>query len=90
MSRFLAQLGGHGTKVLFVGVFLGLLLPDLAKFARPLLAPSVVALLLATLLRVEWQAMLSYTRRPLLGLGITAWVLVASPVIVWQIGRAHV
>ncbi len=85
MSRVLAQLGGHGTKVLFVGVFLGLLLPDLAKLARPLLAPSVVALLLATLLRVEWQAMLSYTRRPLLGLGITAWVLVASPVIVWLV-----
>lgn len=82
MSRLLAFLGGHATWVLFIGVFLGLALPSLAALARPLLAPAVAVLLTATLVRIDWQVMLTYLRRPWLAALITAWLLIGSPLAV--------
>lgn len=81
MSRLLAFLGGHATWVLFVGVFLGLALPSLAALARPLLAPAVAVLLTATLVRIDWQVMLGYLRRPWLAAVITAWLLLGAPLL---------
>ncbi|MEX2631524.1 MAG: hypothetical protein WD341_16440 [Tistlia sp.] len=75
----LAFLGRHGPKALFLGVFLGIALPDLASLARPLVGPSVTLLLLLALLRVEWQAMGAVVRRPLLCGGLIAWMMLASP-----------
>ncbi len=85
--RLLAFLGGHGPKVLFVGVFIGLALPDLAALARPLVGPAVAALLLLTLLRVEWGQMAAYLRRPGLLLGLVVWLMLVSPVAVWAVLR---
>lgn len=79
MSRLLAFLGGHATWVLFVGVFLGLALPSLSTFARPLLAPAVAVLLTATLVRIDWHVMLSHLRRPWAAAVIIAWLLVGTP-----------
>ncbi len=81
MSRLLAFLGGHATWVLFVGVFLGLALPSLAALARPLLAPAVAVLLTATLVRIDWQIMLGYLRRPWLAAVITLWLLLGAPLL---------
>ncbi len=81
MSRLLAFLGGHATWVLFVGVFLGLALPSLAALARPLLAPAVAVLLTATLVRIDWQVMLGYLRRPWLAVVITVWLLLGAPLL---------
>lgn len=81
MSRLLAFLGGHATWVLFVGVFLGLALPSLAALARPLLAPAVAVLLTATLVRIDWQVMLGYLRRPWLAVVITVWLLIGAPLL---------
>jgi len=83
MARLLAWLGGRGTWVLFGGVFIGLLAPGLAALCRPLLAPAVVVLLLAALLRVEWRNLADYARRPLLAAVLTAWLMVGSPLVVW-------
>jgi len=82
MSRLLAFLGGHATWVLFIGVFLGLALPSLAALARPLLAPAVAVLLTATLVRIDWQVMLTYLRQPWLAALIIAWLLLGSPLAV--------
>jgi bile acid:Na+ symporter, BASS family len=82
MSRLLAFLGGHATWVLFVGVFLGLALPSLSTFARPLLAPAVAVLLTATLVRVDWRVMLGYLKRPWLSAAIVAWLLLGAPLAV--------
>ena len=79
MSRLLAFIGGHATWVLFVGVFLGLALPPLASLARPLLAPAVAVLLTATLVRIDWQVMLGYLRRPWLTAVIVGWLLLGAP-----------
>jgi len=81
MSRLLAFLGGHATWVLFVGVFLGLALPQLSSLARPLLAPSVAVLLTATLVRIDLRLMLGYLRRPGAAAVIVAWLLVGSPLL---------
>jgi BASS family bile acid:Na+ symporter len=87
MGRLLAFLGGHATQVLCIGVFLGLALPGLAAVVRPLLAPSVVALLTAALLRVDWRAMGDYARRPWLTSALVLWLLLVSPVILWLMLR---
>lgn len=82
MGRVLAFLGGHATWVLFVGVFVGLALPSLSALARPLLAPAVAVLLTATLVRIDWPAMLGYLRRPWAAAVITAWLLIGAPLAV--------
>lgn len=80
--RGLAWLGRYATWILFAGVFLGLAWPGLAGAARPLLAPAVVILLTATLLRLDWSAIGTYARRPVLAGTLTLWLLVAAPVLV--------
>lgn len=85
MGRLLAFLGGHGVTVLFLGVFLGLALPDLARLLRPALAPAVAALLLFSMLRVDWQSVAGYLRRPLLTGGLVCWMLLVSPVVTWAL-----
>ncbi|MGH6946637.1 MAG: hypothetical protein ACREDZ_04860 [Kiloniellales bacterium] len=79
----LAWLGRHGTWVLFGGVFLGLALPSLAGLARPLLAPTVAVLLLTALLRLDWRGLAATARRADLTLLLVAWLLVASPLLLW-------
>ena len=81
MSRLLAFLGGHATWVLFVGVFLGLALPQLSSLARPLLAPCVAVLLTATLVRIDWRLMLAHLRRPGAACVIVAWLLIGAPLL---------
>ena len=83
MTRLLAFLGGHAPRVLFVGVFIGLAVPDLAALCRPLLTPAVVLMLLATLLRVDWGQMAVHLRRPLMTAALVAWLLIVSPVATW-------
>lgn len=85
MIRLLATLGGKGTWVLFFGIFIGLLVPQLAALFRPLLAPTVVLLLLAMMLRVRWRAAADYARRPLVIGGLMLWLLVGSPVVTWVV-----
>jgi BASS family bile acid:Na+ symporter len=83
----LQRLGRHGPWFLFGGVFLGLLLPDLASLFRPLLTPAVICLLLLALLRVNWQAMGDYLRRPVVGALMTVWLMLAAPVLTWLVVR---
>lgn len=85
LDDLLAFLGGHATRVLFLGVFLGLAVPPLAALARPLLGPTVLALLLAMLLRIDWSAMGEYMRRPVLATLLTLWLLIGAPVLTWLI-----
>lgn len=85
MAAALAFLARHAAWMLFVGVFLGLLLPTLAQWLRPLLPPAVVLILLIALLRVDWSAMAGYLRRPLLIVALTVWMLLASPILTWTL-----
>jgi BASS family bile acid:Na+ symporter len=85
MGRLLAFLGSQAARVLFVGVFIGLALPDLAALFRPLLAPAVVVLLAGSVLRVEWRHFLHHARRPGIAALLILWLLVAAPLATWVV-----
>jgi BASS family bile acid:Na+ symporter len=76
--KLLAILGRHGTRVLFVAVFIGLALPPLAALLRPLLPPVVGLLLLTALLRIDWRHLAEVLRQPLLVGLLTTWMLGGS------------
>ena len=75
--------GRHATRILFLAVFVGLALPDLATLARPLLPGCVLLLLTATLLRLDWGAIGLELRRPGLQILLVPWQLLAVPLVVW-------
>lgn len=79
----LQALSRHTATVLAVGIFAGLLLPDLAGWLRPLLPSAVAGLLFLALLRIDWQELSRHLSRPLVGALLCGWFLVATPVLVW-------
>jgi BASS family bile acid:Na+ symporter len=83
MSRILAFLGARAAWLMFTGVFVGLLLPDLAALCRPLLAPAVVAILAGSLLRVDWRRLGDHARRPMLAVLLVGWLMVVAPTALW-------
>jgi BASS family bile acid:Na+ symporter len=82
-ARLLAFLGRNAPPFLAGGVFLGLVLPDLATAVRPALGPLVALLLAVSLLRLDWSRLAAYARRPGAAALATGWHLVLSPVVVW-------
>ena len=79
----LQAISRRAAAVLAVGVFVGLLLPDLAGWMRPLLPPAVAGLLFLALLRIDWRGLTRHLSRPLTGALLCAWFLIATPVLVW-------
>ena len=79
----LAFVGRHGALFLAGGVLLGLAAPPLAAAARPLLVPALLVPLTIALLRLDWRRLGDYARRPALIAVVTAWLLAASPALVW-------
>lgn len=81
ITRLLASLGRRAPLILAFGIFIGLALPDLAGFVRPLLTPSVFCMLVVTMLRIDWPTVGMHMRSPArltLSLG---WVMIACPAI---------
>jgi BASS family bile acid:Na+ symporter len=83
IRRALDYVGRHGALFLAGGVLLGLAAPPLAAAARPLLVPALLVPLTIALLRLDWRRLSDYARRPLLVAVVTAWLLGASPVLMW-------
>lgn len=83
LSATVHTLSRHAATVLAVGVFAGLVLPDLAGLMRPLLPSAVAGLLFLALLRVDWQELSWHLTRPLIVALLCAWFLIATPLLVW-------
>ena len=83
LHRVLDYLGQHATVFLAGGVLVGLLVPQLATLARPMLIPGLLIPLVIALLRLDWSALAAYARRPGVVLLITAGLLLLSPVLMW-------
>lgn len=83
LTSALQVLSRHAATVLAVGIFAGLLLPDLAGWLRPLLPSAVAGLLFLALLRIDWQELSRHLSRPVVGALLCGWYLVATPVLVW-------
>lgn len=87
-AGFLRALADRAVPVLLVCLLIGLALPDLAAFARPVLTPAVLGLLVLTMLRADWAEVAAFARRPVLVSGLCLMVLVAAPVAVWAAAKA--
>lgn len=79
----LAWIGKHATILLAAGVFVGLALPDLATMARPLLVPTIIVMLVFSLLRLQPAAILDAARSPGRVLPVVGFVLLVSPALGW-------
>jgi BASS family bile acid:Na+ symporter len=81
--RMLAWLGRHATEALIGGVFIGLILPDLANVLQGWLSPLVFVFTAATFLKVDVIAVARAAwRQPLLPSLLLIWSLVAVPIVV--------
>jgi len=83
LRSLLGFLGRHARWALPAGVFVGIVLPDLAALLRPLLTYLVIGTLTTALLRLDWGRFAEAARRPALPAWIATWQLVASPLVVW-------
>ncbi len=83
LSQLLDFCNRRASPLLAAALFAGLLLPDLAHALRPLLAPSVIILLTATLLRIDWAQALAYARKPGRAALVVLWLLLGAPLVMW-------
>jgi bile acid:Na+ symporter, BASS family len=81
LLRPLAFLGRHATSLMAGGIFVGLVLPGLAAWLRPLLPYFVFLLAAATMIRIEWPEILAHVGRPRRLAFILVWGLVLSPIV---------
>jgi BASS family bile acid:Na+ symporter len=78
----LGWLGRRAGGAIAAGVFLGLLLPPLAAWGRPVLVPAILLPFVIALLRLEPGRLAAGLRAPALPALAVAWVLLASPAVV--------
>jgi len=78
----LARLGRHGSSVIAIGVFAGLLIPPLAALVRPLLVPAIILPFVIALLRLNWSELGAHLRRPAMAAAALVWLLLVLPLAV--------
>jgi predicted Na+-dependent transporter len=81
LARLLAALGRLGTKAVALSLLAGLMLPDVAGLARPLLTPVVLALLTLAFLRVPAERLRAAVRHPGPALATSAFLMLAAPAV---------
>ena len=89
-SICLTFMARHATKFLALGVLTGLVLPPLADFMRPTLAPVIFISMTLALIRLDFGDVANFLRRPVLLFLFMIFALFISPVVmagtVWSIG----
>jgi len=88
MLRLLAWSARQGSALLALGIFAGLLAPPLAALFRDVVTVTVAGLMTLVLLRVDPSRLLSYLRRPVMVAALSAWVLLACPLLAFAVARA--
>jgi predicted Na+-dependent transporter len=81
LLRGLAFLGRHAAFFMAGGLFVGLALPGLAAWLRPLLPYFVFLLAAATMIRIDGPEIIAHVGRPGRLALILAWGLVLSPIV---------
>ena len=79
--RFLALLGRHAAFFMAGGIFVGLALPGLAAWLRPLLPSFVFLLAAATMIRIDGPEIIAHVGRPWRLALVLLWGLVLSPIV---------
>ena len=85
IRRFLALSARHGSVLLAVGVFGGVLVPPLAAAFRNVITPDVLLMTTLVLLRVDLPGTLAHLRRPWRVAALVAFQLLACPVLAWLV-----
>ncbi len=82
IRRFLEFLNSRASSVLAACLFVGIVLPDLARLARPVLLPAVLFLLASAILRMDWSKLAEPLARPLRLVFLVLLLMVAIPCLV--------
>ncbi len=83
LLRLLATIGRYGTQALAASLFVGLLVPPLAAFARPLLPLTIFVFMTSTFMRVDPGRLAACLRRPgPLGLALVCTLLAPVAIVV--------
>ncbi len=85
IGAVLPRIARNGMPLLVTAMLIGFAVPAISRTARPLLEPSVLAMLAIALTRLNWSALATYCRRPMLAAAAATWLLVISPLVVWAI-----
>ena len=77
----LRYVGRHGTLVVAASLFVGLFVPGIAAYCKPLLGPAILAMLTLAFLRVDPAELHGHWGRPGLIGAATVWVMLATPAV---------
>lgn len=83
LSNALSFAGRNGPVMLFAGVFLGLLLPELADAARPRMGAAVFAFTLGAFLKVDFAALQLQATQPRRLAWVLLWTTLGVPLVAW-------
>lgn len=87
MNSLLAFAGRHGPLLLFFGVLIGFLFPELAAAAKPWMGASVFVFTLGAFLKVDGNAIRAELRRPMRAAAVLAWTLAGVPALAWELTK---
>lgn len=88
LDHVLRRMGRHATVLLPFSLVVGIVFQDIAAATRPLVGPLAVALLLVTLLRLDWPRVRALLMRPALAIALSVANLIAVPLVVWPLWQA--
>ncbi len=82
LARGLDWLGGQGTRAVAVSLLLGMALPPLAAFFRPVLPVAIFLLLVLALVRIDFVALADRVRQWRMLAWALLWVMVVMPLAI--------
>ncbi len=88
LNGLLTWCARRGTLLLAISIFGGVAVPPLARALQPVVSPIVGLLMTLVLLRIDPAQVLAYLRRPGLVSALSAWALLACPLLAWAAVRA--
>ncbi len=80
-AALLTLAGRHGTLVVAASLFVGLFVPGVAEYCKPLLGPAIVAMLTLAFLRVDPAELRGHWDRPGLIAAASIWVMLVTPAV---------
>jgi hypothetical protein len=78
----LAWLGRQGTRAIAAIVLIGIAVPPLGAVLKPFVTEAIFVLLTIAFLRVDVTALRGHLRRPWIVLAVTAWTMLAIPILI--------
>ena len=81
-AAVLAWLGRQGTRAIAAIVLIGIAVPPLGAVLKPFVTEAIFVLLTIAFFRVDLAALRGYLGRPGIVLAVTAWTMLAIPILI--------